>query len=224
MATRLGETLACPIDAFWWLGYLGVSDIARRTDALANGVDVVVFDTETHGGGGGVGQLIVQLAFVAYRGGKEAYRRSHLVQLPIGLSIMPRAREVHKISDAMLLQRGRHAVHELENFFWWTRLAKRVVAHNMAFDARAVRNTCAVFGINCALCDEKLFCTMVSAKHLAGLVNKRGRPKNPKNSELYKLFNGHEPEETLHDALADAKVTADNYFNGLHEGWWEHPE
>ena len=115
------------------------------------------------------------------------------------------------------------AVSRVEKKIRQSRLAKRVVAHNMAFDARAVRNTCALFGINSALCDEKLFCTMVSAKPFTGLVNKRGKPKNPKNSELYKLFNGHEPEETLHDALADAKVTANNYFNGLHEGWWEHP-
>jgi DNA polymerase III epsilon subunit-like protein len=216
---QLATTLPNIEDVFWWLGYLGIENINNRQTALVRGVDYIVFDTETDGGRGG--QLIVQLAFAAYdKHGNELHRNAKYFQLPAGRTINPHARAVHGISDATLAQKGVHPIPELENFFWWVRRASRVVAHNASFDARAIHNTCVQHGVDSRLPDDKLFCTMLKSKPIAGLLNKRGHLKNPKNSELYELLHGKPPEGQLHDALADVLVTASNYAQGVHENWW----
>lgn len=68
---------------------------------------------------------------------------------------------------------------------------------------------------------KDLFCTMRTAKPICGLVSARtGRPKAPSNAELYKYMTGALPNAPLHDAIADAKVTAKAYQRGAERGLW----
>jgi len=62
---------------------------------------------------------------------------------------------------------------------------------------------------------------MKASKLRLNLFDKRGRSKNPKNTELYCEIVGDLPSHiALHDALADALLTASSYYQGVQRGWW----
>ena len=62
---------------------------------------------------------------------------------------------------------------------------------------------------------------MERSKHRLGLRNRRGALKPPKNAELYAHLVGIELDDaTLHDALADVRVTGASFFAGRAKRWW----
>lgn len=174
---------------------------------------IVVFDTETSGLNP---PLVIELAYVVlnYESLEEVSHSSQLLSLPVGQSISYGAFKVHGISDAAVRKRGVPAVAALRTF---TDLCHEivadgglVVAHNAAFDARAINATFQAF-LAPNRFSVQTFCTMRSATAFCGLQGKAGRPKPPKNEELYKILFKQAPNQKLHSALGDVRVSVDNY-------------
>lgn len=222
MWRKLLESFENRIDAFTWLGGTrGWSEVQERLEEIEREPEyTLIFDTETDGRSP---QLIVQLAFVVLdEENREILHSSRLVSLPDGRTISYYATKIHGITNARLLEEGEDAQVVLSDFFAWVSKSSRIVAHNCAFDCRAVKATCRMHGLEFD-CDEpetKGLCTMKNSAHHLGLVNKVGGIKPPKNVELYRYLYDKDPQGKLHDALVDCRVTAANYVGGRARGWW----
>jgi DNA polymerase III epsilon subunit-like protein len=187
----------------------------------------LVFDTETCG----LRQpIICQIAFLKFVNGEIVETYDELLKLPLGFRIDKRAKEKHCISEEDCAMRGVDPVDALETFALACSdvLLKggRVVAHNSAFDVRAVNETRLAhniigFGENQDLDARHTFCTMRSSKIYSPLKDKANRTKAFSNEELFEFLYGQRPNfAKLHDALEDIRVTALNYIAGLERGWW----
>ena len=222
MWRKLLESFENRIDAFTWLGGTrGWSEVRERLEEIVREPEyVLVFDSESDGRSP---QLVVQLAFVVLdEENREILSSSRLVSLPEGRSISYYAMRIHGITNERLLNEGEDAQDVLSDFFAWVSKSSRIVAHNCAFDCRAVKATCRMHGLefDCDELENKSFCTMKrSAQHL-GLLNRVGGIKPPKNVELYRYLYDKDPQGKLHDALVDCRVTAANYVGGRARGWW----
>ena len=204
---------------------------------------VVVFDTETTGLSG----LICQLAYNVYNlgNGDVLARRNVLFRLPPGARVSPGAYRVHKISDDQLRAHGVPAIPELRAFGELCedvlrRGAGRVVAHNAAFDCRALKYTWECHrgdsgdGVRRLPTVDTTTCTMKASTGKVKVFNRAGKFKWPKNSELYAALFNVAPEDdatltaggashgtgSLHDAAYDIAVTARCYFEGRRRQWW----
>ncbi len=214
-------------DAFFFLGRASYRELTEREHAIAEEKRVVpkyfVFDTETCGTRE---QLCVQLAWCAYDAEKNVVEKySQIFRLPRGKKINFFATRVHGIDDARLAREGVDPRPELEFFLNWAVLVLAnggtIVAHNVNFDVGVIANTCKTWRVPNALSLNNVFCTMRAATPHCGLIDKRGRIKWPKLSELFKiLHDGREAEGRLHDALVDTEVAASCFFKGIEKGWW----
>ena len=184
----------------------------------------LVFDVETTGL---YKPHVVQLAYIIFTSlGTEIKRYNQLLSLPSGKRIDSRAIEVHKITMDQVEQHGKPALKELVAFV--RQCAEivgnggRVIAHNSQFDVRAVNTTLSARSLNPSLMDVQFtFCTMKQSKIHSTLVDKAGRRKVLKNSELFEHLFGREPDlGPLHDALTDILVTKANYLEGASRMWW----
>ena len=136
------------------------------------------------------------------------------------------AGKVHKITTRKLETEGCDTLVELGGvyriFNALKRRAKRIVAHNAAFDCRIMKQTAEQHGFerwNITKLD--VFCTMQSSKARCGLVSEKNqKPKAPSNSQLYEHLFLSKPSGSLHDAVVDLKVTAASYVEGCRRGWW----
>ena len=234
-----------PLHAIFWLGGATFQDYLRRDAELAatrTGGSVgegkgegkgeregepayLVFDVETDGGAGR--QLAIQLGYVVFDANHaELFSRERLLRLPKGRRISWHATKVHRITNNKLHLRGVDPAPELQRFFAYVdqvaRASGRVIAHNAAFDAAVVTNTAASCGVPRTLAASNCFCTMRRSTMPAGLRDRRGAPKPPTNSALYKiLHDGQEPSwARLHSAEDDARITAASYRAGCARGWW----
>lgn len=208
---------------FFDLGAAGAPPPAAAAP-LPSPPTALVFDTETCGSKGG--QLAVQIAWVVYdRAGGELSARCEYLALPPGRTINVFARRVHGISDATLRAKGLAPQFVLAEFFEAIdRVAAAggcLVAHNAQFDAQVVSNTAESCGLARDLRASECLCTMQLSKRRLDLRNKRGALKPPKNAELYAHLVGIELDHaTLHDALADVRVTGASFFAGRARRWW----
>ena len=242
-AQELIASFPTAADAFFWFGgasYAEVLDHEAEIDKTRPAVHAdwappcngqgppsyMVFDVETDGGS--PKQLAIQLAFIVFdEEHRELYRFDKLLRLPAGKRINYYSMKIHRITDNILRLRGVDPYPELLTFFDWVDKVHarcgRVIAHNAAFDTGVITNTAAQNGVDRELEAHTCFCTMRSALPYCNLVDKRGKPKVPKNSELYSiLHDGANPEDTfrLHDALSDVRVSAASYQAGLRRQWW----
>lgn len=227
-------------EAFYWLGGASCDQVRKRDAALADGKARVrpcyglapggvgkymVFDVETDGGAGK--QLAIQIGYVVFdENHAEVFAHEKLLKLPPGKKINWHSQKVHKISDNKLFLRGVDPRPELVLFFEWVERIQsvrggRIIAHNAAFDASVVTNTAEMNTLQRELSVDECFCTMRRATDRAGLTDKRGRAKPPRNSELYEVLHGNPPLwAKLHDALDDCRVTACSYREAAVRGWW----
>ena len=224
-----------PGDAFEWFGGATYAEVRDRELQIVqsshrDGAEEVglpaymVFDVETDGGS--PKQLVIQLAFMVFDAqDREVFRFNELLKLPPGKKINYYSIQVHKITDEVLDLRGVTPRSELATFFEWVDKVQAqrglLIAHNAAFDVACVTNTAAENALPREICSSECFCTMRAATARCGLVDKRGRPKPPKNSVLYEILHGAPPDfACLHDALDDVRVTAASYQTGRQKGWW----
>lgn len=201
------------------------SSADQHANSSSERLDFLSFDVETDGAKGG--QLAVSLGYVVFdQEGTEIFSREELLRLPKGRRVQYGAYKIHKISDRQLHLKGVDARPELRLFFEWVdrvvRSGGRLVAHNANFDAAVISNTAKINGIHRTLDASECFCTMRKSSLLAGLTNKKGAPKWPKNAELYAvLHDGSQPTwAALHSARDDARVTSRSYLAGRQRGWW----
>ena len=186
---------------------------------------VVAWDTETTGLRGAV----IQAAVVELDArGNEQSVLTGIVRPPRGYALERGAVAVHGITPGRIDAEGQEDVPAfLRPLVGRLKRARasgtRVVAHNAAFDVGRMNETLRAWEMPERLEAEDVFCTMRGAKRHCGLVGRTGAPRCPKNAELYALLTGHpEPaDETLHDAAADARLTAQSYLAGRRKGWWE---
>lgn len=179
---------------------------------------VIAWDTETtslHG-------VAIQIGVVALDAeGGELLATSHILS-PLGHPIDPRALAVHGISQARLEEEGEPAGKCVSSLIEInTRAASAsvpFVAHNSAFDVRAMRKTAEAAGVRFPS-SFRSFCTMTTGKRA---MEAAGRGcKRPKNGELYEVLVGPVPKETiLHDAVGDARLTAHSFLAGKRAGLW----
>lgn len=179
---------------------------------------VVAWDTETtslHG-------VAIQIGVVALDvEGRELLATSRILS-PLGYPIDPRAFAVHGIPQERLEEEGEPAGKCVSSL---VDLASRAtsasvhfVAHNSAFDIRAIRKTADAAGVSFPSSFSS-FCTMNAGKRAMEAVG-RGS-KRPKNGELYEALVGPVPKETiLHDAVGDARLTAHSFLAGRRVGLW----
>jgi len=184
----------------------------------------VCFDTETTGL---YEPHVIQLAYIVFtEDGTEVRRYNKIMKLLPGKRIDPRAIEVHRINMSKVQREGVNPLAELEEFM---RVCGdvivsggRIIAHNSAFDVRAINTTLSAWTPSPALLNESsTFCTMKNSKLYSPLVDKAGRRKAFKNVELHMHLFGKAPDlGPLHDALTDILVTKANFTEGAIRGWW----
>ena len=190
--------------------------------------DVMVFDTETVGLNP---PIVCQLAYIIVQDGRVAEEYDQILRLPNGVFVSKGSQKIHGISTYDCRTKGVDAYVALETFARQAarilRNGGRVVAHNSAFDVRAIRMTREAWNIvhrddeNPDLEKEHVFCTMVHSKPYSPLVDKAGRKKAFRNEELYSHLYGSPPDfARLHNALDDVRVTLLNYVAAVQKGWW----
>jgi DNA polymerase III epsilon subunit-like protein len=181
------------------LGILG------RRLPLCENAEFAVFDTETSGMSKSA--CAVQFALLFFRSdGSLMGLYDKLWLLPADVHMSQGAVRIHKITKARLLQEGvdaRHEIGKVKNMF--SRMldrGKKLVAHNVHFDQRMLRQTSKAHGCgDWPFSNDQFFCTMQAGKAVCNLTSSNGRPKAPKNSELFYYLFGKPPNTTLHDAV-----------------------
>ena len=231
-------SFGCVEDAFFWLAGAKSADVHDRIDEQRKKANerknestkplTMVLDTETDGGKGY--QLAVQLAFLVVRDQDGSVVKSYesLLRLPKNRRVNWHSYKVHKISDARLARHGVDPKEPLKKFIRWARRVRasggRIVAHNAAFDRAVVCATLKENGMSVSDVKDATawFCTMERSKARANCVDRRGRPRGPKNAELYELLHKKPPTwAKLHEsALDDCRVTLASYEQGKTKKWW----
>ena len=220
------ENFDDPFEAFYWLGACAVTREAPPQKApLEDVAEFVVFDTETSGLSSR--DVAVQVCLGFYDGyGKALGFYDKLWKPPRGVVISKGSIQVHGITNARVFKEGLDARFELPKvhaiFKKMRSRGKKIVAHNAAFDVRILRQTARSHSFaGWDLEQSHTFCTMNRAAPRCGLKSKKtGRARKPKNAELYRILTGKAPSGALHDAQVDVGVTAKNYTEGRHRGWW----
>lgn len=197
-------------------------EIAACASLLSENV-CIVFDTETTGFRGS----IIQLGFVVHDfcANSELAAFCSVWHPPEDERLDPRAVQVHGIDEKRIACDGVPPTPELEAFVSLCVCALSasavLVAHNARFDMERLQHTCSANGVPLPFSLSDITCTMRASTVRCSLRAANGRTKPPKNSELHAHFFGHAPPDTsLHDALADARVTARCFVAGYHAGWW----
>lgn len=192
---------------------------ARIPDAVA----VLALDTETTSLVG----VVVQVGVVGLDAeSREVFREEMLVAPAPGYAVQPDAQRVHGLSDADVRSRGmppERAMRRVAEIVATAR-ARRIpiVAHNAAFDARSLQRTAQAVGLapdDAPVAYREMVCTMQRSRRLAKRVKGHGMFRN---AELFAHLcqEAPPPESELHDAVADARLTARAYLAGERNGTW----
>jgi len=186
---------------------------------MTNNSEYLVFDVETTGlprnWKAPFTQLsnwprIVQIGWFAYdRQETLVESQSHIIK-PDGYIIPPSSTRVHGITNEFAKANGVEIESVLNRFAELVKSTGYVIAHNLAFDKQVVRSEFYRADISDYFSDVIEVCTMQASTGICKLPGKYGY-KWPTLAELYRfLFN--DSFEDSHDALNDAKVAADCYF------------
>lgn len=185
--------------------------------------NVVCIDTETTGLRGAV---IQAAAIEVTPNGSVANCLNGLIHPPNGVTLEPGAVRVHGITQTTIDSDAEPAMPFLDRLLDYLEHAhaehKPIVAHNSSFDVARINDTMKWHGSK-RRCEVPVFCTMRKSKRRCGLTTARGTPKNPSNAELYLYLTGRDASkdvEALHDARADAMITARSFLEGRRRGWW----
>lgn len=185
-----------------------------------DGATALAFDTETTGLTG----VVCQVGCVAVgEDGRTLLEWQRLLRLPPGWRMEPGAQAVHGITEARLQADGDDATLALRELAQLLDLARRmgvpIIAHNAPFDKRALQRTAEAAGAPNpleAICVE---CTMQKSRAVTKALH--GQNRVMRNAQLYAaLVAPPPPEAELHDAVADARLTAESFAAGRRQGYW----
>lgn len=174
---------------------------------------IVVFDTETNGACRPDGcmdpslQELTQLSWIlAYTDGTEI-RKDYIIS---GASHI-HYNVPHDITMKDVRTRGVAFPIVVDTFMTDIMHASVIIGHNISFDKNVIISELRRRNIPSvrfeARMRERSFCTMRNTASICGLVDKAGRRKQPKLSELHHHFFGTYPDGKLHDALYDCEIT-----------------
>ncbi len=173
---------------------------------------ILFFDTETTG----VKQnsdRIVQIAWIlADHDGNIEEKSEHIIK-PEGYSIPQQATNIHGISTAFAIDKGRYVKDVLEEFSDAVDQANIIVAHNLAFDFNIVRTAYKYAEMEFPLDGKIQIDTMRASTQWCRLPKTNGRSgfKYPSLQELhYRLFG--KSFDAAHSALADTKACMRCYY------------
>ena len=132
--------------------------------------------------------------------------QEYLIQ-PDGWDIPPRATEVHGITQAQAMALGVPLRRALETFTKDVEEAKRLVAHNIRFDAKIVGAELYRCGMVNVIAQRPHTCTM----------QMKGRKWAKLGAVYEELFD--KPLEGAHDALVDTRACAEVFFELKRRGY-----
>ncbi|QJD94919.1 3'-5' exonuclease [Mucilaginibacter robiniae] len=153
----------------------------------------------------------VQISWLVYtKDGQEIKRENHYIR-NTDFFITPKAIEIHGINSGFLAVKGEDRKHVLELL---TQDLKQyeplVVGHFVQFDYHVLSADFYRASLPNPLTNLPVFCTMLATTQLAWTP----MPKSLLLGDLY-AFLFYKPLENQHDALCDAKATADCFFELL---------
>lgn len=170
------------------------------------------FDTETTGLSRN-SDHVVQIAWIlTNQHGDVVTEESHVIR-PSGYSIPPSAVQIHGISTAYALDKGKPLKWVLERLTADAALALAAIAHNLSFDLGILQTDYTKAGLDFPFHRMTQICTMKLSTIWCRIQKLNGSPgfKFPKLQELhYRLF-GHS-FDNAHDALADTHACMRCYF------------
>jgi DNA polymerase III epsilon subunit-like protein len=171
----------------------------------------LVVDTETTGTS--KSDTVIELAYVlvSLRTFEEVGSYEALLKTEIPINVF--AFGVHGIRYQDL---NCDAKTELIKFQAMCNQVNVIVAHNVSFDKRLLKQAFDHNGIHDHSCLDKNFCTMKAIKKLS----KETRGATAKNEDVYHYFNGPPIPGKVHRALTDARMTAYNFGYGKLRNWW----
>ena len=196
--------------------------------------NILFFDTETTGfvknylvtkDNFDANPRMVQIGYVvASEDGEEIHRHEDTIK-PDGFEIPDRvAEDVHGITTQIAQDSGIDIKFALFNFYMALLNCDLIVAHNLRFDVAIVRSElCRLASVGddfskfAGLILDVFYrkpqlCTMLESKSLVNAVDRNGRPKRPKLTELHEfLFPGEDVHQD-HTALSDALILSRCYF------------
>ena len=161
---------------------------------------VVVFDTETTGLS--PADEICQIAAVEYSDGNPSATLN--LYLASTCEISKEAEEVHGLSAEFLATHGMDPAEAMKQFLRFVGDDVRLVAHNIRFDSRMVRQECEKFGLQAGNTGVEFYDTLRAARRMMpGL----------KCYSLGMIIEATGIEgANSHDALDDARACAALYF------------
>ncbi len=170
------------------------------------------FDTETTGLSRN-SDHVVQIAWILTdQHGNVVTEKSHVIR-PSGYSIPPSAVQIHGISTAYALDKGKPLKWVLEQLTADAALASAAIAHNLSFDLGILQTDYTKASLDFPFHRMTQICTMKLSTTWCRIPKLNGSPgfKFPKLEELhYRLF-GHS-FDNAHDALADTRACMRCYF------------
>jgi DNA polymerase III epsilon subunit-like protein len=89
-------------------------------------------------------------------------------------------------------------------------ICRRIVCHNTQFDIEKMKGYFEKFNIQYEF-PKDIYCTMIKSKYIVKALNKIGRIKNPKLSEVCDFFGVKYNSNEAHDGLYDVDVTYQCY-------------
>jgi len=118
-------------------------------------------------------------------------------------SVNPYSYEIHKLTPEKILAHRNGSSYasyftEDEDFFDFCKESKTLIAHNISFELRHLRNLVSF---------ENHFCTMKENKYIVNALNKNGKIKNPKLDETCNYYGIDFDETSYHSATYDVSKT-----------------
>ena len=177
--------------------------------------ELFIFDTETTSL---KEPTIIQFAYIICdNNGKiiEEYNKYWNTTEPISTV----SQHIHNINEDFLIQNGVDPIIELELIKKKILNCKKLIAHNIEFDIKAINWTRKGLGLP-LFNFNNTFCTMRRSQYFVGIYNDKGWIKWPKLIELYNFLGGEVDKDKLHDAMEDVKVLKECYFLAKEKGFW----
>jgi len=180
------------------------------------------FDTETSGWPP-QGRLVQIAAMVTNEDGKGLLSMDLLVT-PVGFEIPEKAVAIHGITTEKAMAEGYQLRSVIRMFSKFVLFSDVVIAHNIQFDMRVLRQEFQLAGMAKEYLHMKnlpQFCTMKSATDFCQIPKSSGGYKWPTLEELYERATDGQPIENAHNAFYDVKAMTEAFFILKREGVFE---
>lgn len=118
-------------------------------------------------------------------------------------AVNPHSYAIHRLTPELILDYRKDKNYssyfkEDEEFYEFCKGCQTLVAHNISFELRHIKNIVSF---------KKHFCTMKENKHIVKALNKNGNIKNPKLDEVCRFYNIDFDENSYHSATYDVSKT-----------------